>query len=101
MGAQLLLTQSIDPRLLERHDEFRFTVLSRFEDAVSGKLTDNVDANVARRLLRLISALAPIRPDDRQFQEGAADFLGIRKRPSLTLLAYSRSKARYYGAATP
>ena len=79
VGAQLLLTQSIDPRLLERHDEFRFTVLSRFEDAVSGKLTDNVDANVARRLLRLISALAPIRPDDRQFQQVAGDFLGIKK----------------------
>jgi Domain of unknown function (DUF4062) len=79
VGAQLLLTQSIDPRLLERHDEFRFTVLSRFEDTVTGKLADNVDANLTRRLLALISALAPVRPDDQQFQGVAADFLGIKK----------------------
>ena len=79
VGAQLLLKQSIDPRLLERHDDFRFTVLSRFEDAVTGKLTDKVDANVARRILAVISALAPIRPDDQQFQELAAPFLGISK----------------------
>jgi hypothetical protein len=79
VGAQLLLTQSIDPNMLERHEVFQYEVLSRFEDAVTGNISPNVNRADVRKILALISALAPIRPGDAQFQQLASEFLGIEK----------------------
>jgi len=80
VGAQLLVNHAIDPLLLERHEEFQFAVLSRFEDAITGKISPKVDAQLGQRVLALISILAPIRPHDPHFQEVAAEFLNIEKR---------------------
>jgi hypothetical protein len=79
VGAQLLKTQSIDPRLLERVADFQYTVLSRFQDAVTGTISDRINPTLSQNLLALISALAPIRPHEQQFQDAAAAFLGVSK----------------------
>ena len=80
VGAQLLLNQSIDPNMLERHEAFQYEVLSRFEDAVTGNISPSVNQADVRKILALISALAPIRPGDAQFQQLASEFLRIEKR---------------------
>ena len=79
VGAQLLLNHSVDPKTLERHEEFQYEVLSRFEDAVTGNISPKVNREDVHKILALISALAPIRPGEPQFQQLASDFLGIEK----------------------
>ena len=59
IGGQLLAQQAVAPELLERHAEFRMTVLDRFRDEMLGKLGDEVDAQAARDALVLFSALGP------------------------------------------
>ena len=60
IGGQLLAQQAVAPELLERHAEFRMTVLDRFRDEMLGKLGDEVDAQAARDALVLFSALGPL-----------------------------------------
>ena len=74
--------KAIPPDLLERDDEFRNTVLTRFRDVLLGQVGDLVDPKLFKSLLNLISAIQPIRLDNEKALEFEADFLGI-DRPRL------------------
>ncbi len=60
VGGQLLASQAVDPKLLERQQDFRDVVLSRWQEEIVGNLGPNVDPNIAQGALRLVAALAPL-----------------------------------------
>ena len=82
VGGQLLAQKAIPPELLERDEEFRDTVLTRFQDVLLGKVGDQVEPELCKTLLELISAIQPIRLDNEKALDLEADFLGI-DRPRL------------------
>ena len=77
VGGQLLAKKDIAPDLLERDQEFRHTVLTRFRDIIIGEVGGRIDSTLGRNLLDLISAIQPIRLDNEQILECAAEYLGI------------------------
>jgi hypothetical protein len=87
IGGQLLTQQAVAPELLERHDEFRMTVLDRFRDEMLGKLGDEVDAAVAREALVLISALGPLSIENAGAIERIAADLHIEEHELRSLLS--------------
>ena len=82
VGGQLVAKKAIAPELLERDDEFRNTVLTRFRDVLVGEVGSRIDTSLCGSLLDLIAAVQPIRLDNEQTLEGEAEFLGI-DRPML------------------
>ncbi len=77
VAGRLLAEQSIDPRLLERHAEFRDVVLTKFFDEVIGQVGDRIDRIAGEKLLRLISAISPFSIANRDLLDSAAEFLAI------------------------
>ena len=82
IGGQLLARRAIAPGLLERDEEFRQTVLTRFRDILVGEVGDQIDATQCRRLLDLVASVQPIRVNNEQALDAEAEFLDI-SRPSL------------------
>jgi hypothetical protein len=80
VGGRLLAEQSIPLSLLERNEDFRRNVLSRFEDVLIGQVSQQISPGLCKKILELIAATAPIRLADGQFQETAIEFLKIEKR---------------------
>ncbi len=68
VGGRLLAQRAINPALLERDEDFRYTVLSRFKDEMLGKVGQE-NPPFYRSLLEVISATAPFYSDDRKFAE--------------------------------
>jgi hypothetical protein len=77
VGGQLLARSAVEPLLLDQHDEFRHAVLTKFEDILIGKVGDHIEPKLCRRLLAVLAAVAPIRPEHEQFLQAAASFLGV------------------------
>ncbi|MCY4090681.1 MAG: restriction endonuclease [Caldilineaceae bacterium] len=82
VGGQLLAKKAIAPELLERDEEFRGTVLTRFRGILIGKVSDRIDTTLCTSLLDLIAAVQPIRLDNLQLLDREAEFLGV-DRPKL------------------
>ena len=82
VGGQLLANKHIPPELLERDEEFRGTVLTRFRDILVGQVGDRIDTMLCKSLLDLIAAVQPIRLDNERDLDFEAEFLGI-DRPRL------------------
>lgn len=78
IGGRLLAEKNLDVRLLERHDEFRQAVLTRFQEMLIGNVAaDRVSPEECRDVLSLISGISPYRLDNSNFLETAAKFLNI------------------------
>ena len=85
VGGQLLAKKAIPPKLLERDEDFRDTVLSRFQqDVLVGQIGNRIDQVLCKSLLDLIAAVQPIRLDNENALDLEAKFLGI-DHPSLLL----------------
>jgi hypothetical protein len=82
VGGRLLAERAISPDLLERDADFQHDVLSRFQDALIGQVSQRIEPEFCRELLNLIAAVAPIRLTNDLFQEVAAEFLKV-ERPQL------------------
>ena len=74
VGGRLLAQKAISPLLLERDEEFRYAVLSRFKDEMLGKVGQE-NPPFYRSLLEVLSATAPFYPDDRKFAELVATYV--------------------------
>ena len=85
VGGQLLAKKAIDPELLERDEDFRYTVLSRFQEIRIGEFGEGIDTKLCKSLLKMIAAVQPLRLDNEQTLDRQAEFLKI-DRP--TLLEY-------------
>ena len=79
VGGQLLAKKDIAPELLERDEEFRHTVLTRFRDIIVGEVGDRIDVTLCRNLPDLIAAIQPIRLDNEQTLDCQAEYLGISR----------------------
>ncbi len=84
VGGQLLAKKAIAPELLERDEEFRQTVLTRFRDILIGEVGDEIDKELYRSLLNLIAAVQPLRLDNEHLLNSQAEFLDI-DRPRLLI----------------
>ena len=82
VGGQLLAKRAIPPDLLERDEEFRGAVLTRFRDILVGQVGDRIDQTLCRSLLDLIAAVQPVRLDKERTLQVEAEFLSI-DRPKL------------------
>jgi len=86
IGGRLIAEAKIDPAMLERHSEFQRVVFDRFQDELIGKISDKLGAELCRKLLSLISALSPIKPQTEAFQECASEFLNIERFELITAI---------------
>jgi len=77
IGGRLVKEHAIDPKMLERHDEFNRAVFDRFQDVLTGQVSDRIGAELCRNILSFVSAVSPIQPQTAAFQEHASKFLGI------------------------
>src|SRR5688500_16977099 len=75
VAAYFLRQQAMDPRLLERHDEFRRLVLDRFVDEATASFADGSDRETAKKLLPVIAALQPIAPARAELRSAVAGFV--------------------------
>ncbi len=72
----LMRRDAVYPSRSVTSEEFRHIVLDGFRDEILGKLTDEADEELCRKLLELVAAIAPIRPDDHRGCSAVAQFLG-------------------------
>jgi hypothetical protein len=79
VGGQLIAEGKVHPHLLHQNEEFLRVVLSTFEDVLLGKVSEQIPEERCRNLLRLIAAVAPVYPENEEFQRIGAQFLGIDK----------------------
>ncbi len=78
VGGQLLAQRAVVPLLLDQHDDFRQAVLTKFEDIIVGQVGDLIEPKLCRRLLAVLAAVAPIRPENEPLQQAVATFLGVK-----------------------
>jgi hypothetical protein len=86
MGAKLLVNHEVSPLTLQKHDEFRRLLTSKFNDILVGNITSKFNPEQIKDVLKLVSILSPISPDNRDFQERASKFLGIEKYQLIDLI---------------
>jgi hypothetical protein len=86
VGGQLLASRAISPGLLEREQDFRDAVLSRWQDEILGRLGGGVDAALAAGVLRLVAALAPLSVEHGQTLALAGSELGVGEDALLAIL---------------
>ncbi|MGK7928044.1 MAG: SMEK domain-containing protein [Spirulina sp.] len=80
IGGQLLADRSIPLDLLERNEEFRRKVLSRFQDVLIGQVSNQIKPNVCSKILELIAAVSPIQINNEQFIQAATEFINIDRK---------------------
>ena len=75
IGGRLLLEKAVAPELLERQVDFQQVVLSKFADEIVGKVSDRIEPDLCRSLLKLVAAVMPFDPLDEGFVKSTAEFL--------------------------
>jgi hypothetical protein len=79
VGGRLLSEKSLDPRLLERNEEFRDSVLAKFYDEIVGQIGTAIDPADCQAVLRLIATISPFNDAAHPVIESAASFLNIEE----------------------
>jgi len=79
IGGRLISEGAVDLSLLGSHDEFHRAVFDRFQDVLLGQVSNKIGTELCRDLLSLISALSPVKPQMKSFQEQASKFLNIER----------------------
>lgn len=79
VGGRLLSEKSLDPRLLERNEEFRDSVLSKFYDEIVGQIGTAIEPAICQPVLRLIAAVSPFNDAAQPLIESAASFANIEE----------------------
>jgi hypothetical protein len=75
VGGRLIKEKKIQPEEFPSDDDFRREVLSRFTVEVTSALPEPRD--LWNKILSLLAALEPVRPESDEFRSQAAKFLGI------------------------
>ena len=76
VGGRLVADGEIQPGLLDRHEEFRRAVFSRFEADLIRPIVERVGEQNAHAVMDFLAAVGPIRLENRALVEAAATFLG-------------------------
>jgi len=77
VGGQLLASRAVEPRLLEREQDFRDTVLTRWQEELVGQVGAEADPTAVIGLLRLVAALAPFPAADQTVIDSVAEELQV------------------------
>ncbi|WP_216327367.1 restriction endonuclease [Deinococcus aestuarii] len=72
IGGQLLARGDVHPARLERHEDFRAVVYSRFFDVLQGEVTAHLDPATCRRVLAFVAAASPLTRTDPALLEAGA-----------------------------
>ena len=64
VGAQVLTKGKAHPELVKNEELFRSTILGKFQDVIAGEIGDKNDAELIRKLLRVLALLQPFHPED-------------------------------------
>jgi len=87
IGAKFIVEKSVSPSMLHQHKEFRQFLSSKFKDILLGNLNPKYPSDQIQEILKIVAILSPIHPDDRDFQEKTAKFLGYEKHQLIDLLS--------------
>jgi len=79
VGGHLISENLINPALLERIPEFHRVVFDKFQDVLTGNISDKLNKEHVKDILSIISVLSPIYPQNTEFQESVPKFLKIDK----------------------
>lgn len=66
VAAQVVSREGLHPELLRNDEQFRHTILSRFEKVITGEIAVGQDAERLRKMLRIFALVQPLSPDDPQ-----------------------------------
>lgn len=77
VAGQLVAREMVAPEMLERREDFRDTVLLRFQNELLGHLDASVAPDDCRSLLQVLAAVGPVLPADPRFLNAAATLLSI------------------------
>jgi hypothetical protein len=78
VGGQLLATKAIEPALLANDADFNFIVLERFQEEMLGNIGPG-NLELRHEVLKLVSACAPIYPEEEIFLATASTFIGCSR----------------------
>lgn len=65
MGAQVVAQDKLHPQLIQNQEQFRSTLLGRFQQFVTGTIASGQDSDRLTKLLRVLALVQPFAPDDR------------------------------------
>lgn len=77
VAAKLVADKAVPLAMLSQHDDFRHTVMSRFQEELLGDLGGRISSERAKAVLRMVAATEPVLPHDQRYIGAAAGFLGL------------------------
>jgi hypothetical protein len=77
VAGKLLAERQLSPLLLASDEEFRYEVLTKFEDVEIERVGSILTPDLCREVLRLVAAVSPFRDGNDAFLNAAANFLGM------------------------
>jgi transcriptional regulator with XRE-family HTH domain len=77
IGAQVIATDRRHFELVKNEEVFRSTLLGKFQDIIAGRLGTKSDADLVRKVLRVLALLQPFYPEDQAILEVVATVEGI------------------------
>ena len=69
VGAQIVANQGVHPELFGSNDDFRRTVLGHYEKVIAQGIAQGKDQERIHAILRVLSLIQPVLPDDRHLLE--------------------------------
>lgn len=77
VGAQIVAKEGVHPELFRSNEAFRSTVLRRYEQVIAEDIATGKDQDRVHAMLRMLSLIQPVVPDDRRVLELLAEVEGI------------------------
>jgi hypothetical protein len=77
IGAQVIATDHRHFELVKNEEVFRSTLLGKFQDIIAGRIGTKNDADLVRKVLRVLALLQPFYPEDQTILHVVATVEGI------------------------
>jgi len=77
VGAQVVATDHRHFELVKNEELFRSTLLGKFQDIIAGRIGSKSDADLVRKILRVLALVQPFFPEDQMIPQIVATVEGI------------------------
>jgi len=77
IGAQVIATDRRHFELVKNEEVFRSTLLGKFQDIIAGRIGTKSDADLVRKVLRVLALVQPFYPEDQTILQVVATVEGI------------------------
>jgi transcriptional regulator with XRE-family HTH domain len=77
IGAQVIATDHRHFELVKNEEVFRSTLLGKFQDTIAGRIGTKSDADLVRKVLRVLALVQPFYPEDETILQVVATIEGI------------------------